>query len=147
VPDTQFVELKEDAPGDEQNAPKAMFAPHEVGDSGANQQEGPETPQSVDRKDAHVVKKQSDAAKNQECAPEEAARTPASKVNAHHDRFASPSGAGVRRVHTCVNITVNLVVQVIAEFLCIKIFLVAHKPLLSAPQWPSCLNSLIDGRP
>src|SRR6266481_1565335 len=128
--EAQLIELKEHAPGDQQNAPEAMLAPHDVGNARANQKQRPESPQPVDGDIPHVVEEEGDSAEDEKGAPKETAAASADNVNAPHDGVAALSVRVHLLVHLRMNIAMNLVVESIAEFLGIEIIFVAHKLLL-----------------
>src|SRR5882672_7933512 len=128
--EAQFIELEEHSSGDQQNAPEAMLAPHDVGNARANQKQRPESPQAVDGDIPHVVEEEGDSAEDEKGAPEEATAASAANVNAPHDGVAALSVRVHLLVHLRMNIAMNLVVESIAEFLGIEIIFVAHKLLL-----------------
>src|ERR1700687_3248069 len=127
VTNAQLIELKKHSSGDQQNAPEAALARHEIWDACADQKQRPESPQPVDGNDAHVVKEEGDSAQNQECTPEKTARAPAADMYCRPDRAALFSLIFGACLHAVVNIAMDSVVEVIAELVRIEFILVTHQ--------------------
>src|SRR5712664_3856313 len=128
--EAQLIELKEHSSGDQQNAPEAMLALHDVGNTRANQKQRPESPQPVDGDVPHVVEEEGDSAENEKGAPKESAAASAAHVNADHDWVAALSVRVHLLAHARMKLAGDLVVETIANFLRIEIVFVAHKLLL-----------------
>src|SRR6266481_6079016 len=129
--EAQLIELKEHSSGDQQNAPEAVLAPHDVGNACANQEQRPKAPEPVDGDVPHVVEEEGDSAENEKGAPKESTAASAAYVNANHDRAAALSVRVHFLAHARMNLAVDLVVESIVGFLGIEIIFVAHKLLLN----------------
>ena len=133
----QLIELKNDSRKHQESSPGTVTI-EEVQNPGKDHEHGPEAPEVADGNDSQVIEQEREANQDEDPARNDAATaTPAQVYPDHH---GTPAGAllfehnFVPPIRAVMNVSMNLIVngvaKIVAEFLRVEIVFVAHTALL-----------------